>query len=64
MTFDGLRKQGLRITVEVHALGDDGHWAFDDHAMLPVINQAVEKAIAELLMGEYVTVTKVTRMVG
>ena len=62
--FDGLRKQGLRVTVDVHALGDDGELTSDPDTLHATLMAAVDEALGKHLQGEYVASLKVTRLVG
>lgn len=62
--FDGLRKQGLRVTVDVFPIDDDGHTEFDQASMMPSLSAAVDKALETMLLGSYATYIKVTRIVG
>lgn len=61
--FDGLQSQGLRITVDVHALGDDA-MINDPDSLQATLMMAVDEAIGEHLEGEYIATLKVTRLVG
>lgn len=61
--FQALKKQGLRITVDVHALGDDGEM-HDDARIANTLTEAIDEAIGHHLFGEYITSLKVTRIVG
>lgn len=62
--FGALKKQGLRVTVDVHALDDDGVAEFDQATMTGTLQKAVDRAIATMLTGSYATSLKVTRIVG
>lgn len=61
--FGALQRQGLRVIIDVHALDDDGETQFDQDTMMPVLSQAVDKALESILYGTYATSIKVTRLV-
>ena len=61
--FGMLQKQGLRVIIDVHALDDDGETQFDQDTMMPVLSQAVDKALEAILTGSYATSIRVTRLV-
>ena len=62
--FDGLRTQGLRITVDVHGIGDDDQLNTDQGTLQATLMAAVDQALGEHLAGEYIATLKVTRLVS
>ena len=61
--FDGIRSQGIRVTVDVHGLGDDDHLD-DPDTLQATLMAAIDQALGEHLAGEYIATLKVTRLVS